>query len=122
MQITTDFWRKLDQLVATSKLKIDRPKGSAHPRHPALIYPFDYGYLAGTGAADGDGVDVWVGGLAAKKVTGVICTVDLDQRDAEVKILLGCTAREAQEMLRVHNAGSQAGVLIERLNNKGRDF
>lgn len=112
--MNADFWRNLDQLVAAHEIVIDRPRGSAHPRIPAFVYPFDYGYLAGTGAADGDGVDVWLGSLADKTVTGVVCTVDLDKRDAEVKILLGCTPDEAQAVLRLHNAGSQAGILVER--------
>lgn len=43
-----DFWLKLDQLVAASNLKIDRPKGTSHPRYPSFIYPLDYGYLEDT--------------------------------------------------------------------------
>jgi len=44
----------------------------------------------------------------------VICTVDLTKRDAEIKILLGCTPEEMQTALRTHNSGSMAGVLIGR--------
>lgn len=57
------FWAALDELVATSTVRIDRPKGTAHPRYPSFIYPLDYGYLEGTQAADGGGIDVWVGSL-----------------------------------------------------------
>lgn len=60
-----DFWCKLDELVQSGDLVIDRPQGSAHPRYPDIIYPLDYGYLAGTTAADGEGIDVWVGSLPA---------------------------------------------------------
>jgi inorganic pyrophosphatase len=41
----TDFWCRLDDLVAHSRLCIDRPRGSPHPRYPAFVYPLDYGYL-----------------------------------------------------------------------------
>ena len=58
MAYPPDFWRALDALVAGSEIVIDRPRGSAHPRYPDVIYPLDYGYLAGTRAADGDGIDV----------------------------------------------------------------
>ncbi len=109
-----NFWLKLDQLVAACPLRIDRPKGSSHPRHPSLYYPFDYGYLENTQAGDGAGIDVWVGSLTGRSVSAVICTVDLEKRDSEMKILLGCTAQEAQEILNVHNTGSQAAVLVER--------
>jgi inorganic pyrophosphatase len=109
-----DFWCKLDQLVAACQLKIDRPKGSTHPRYPAFIYPLDYGYLAGTRSGDGDGIDVWLGSLPERTVTGVICSVEVEQRDAEVKILLGCTPQEAREILKTHNVGAQAAILVER--------
>jgi inorganic pyrophosphatase len=108
------FWRGLDKLVAACCLVIDRPRGSPHPRHPSFVYPLDYGYLQGTRSADGDGVDVWVGSLPEREVTAVVCTVDGEKRDAEVKILLGCTPQEARLILAVHNWGSQAGLLLER--------
>ena len=110
----SEFWLALDQLVATSNSIVDRPKGSPHPRHPSFRYPMDYGYLQGTRSPDGDGIDAWIGSLTDASVTGIIVTVDLDKRDAEFKLLLGCTAEEAQIALAVHNRGSQAGVLIER--------
>ena len=109
------FWEALDRLAANSRLVIDRPQGSAHPRYPDLIYPYDYGYLEGTHAMDGGGIDAWVGSLGERQVTAVICTVDLGKRDAEIKLLLGCTPSEAQAILQVHNGpGGQAGLLIER--------
>jgi inorganic pyrophosphatase len=81
-----------------------------------LIYPHDYGYLENTQSGDGDGIDVWLGSLPEKTVTAVICTVDMEKRDAEVKILLGCTPQEAHEILETHNSGPQSGILLERLN------
>ena len=111
-----DFWLKLDRLVTEHELVIDRSKGSRHPRYPEMIYPLDYGYLAGTQAADGDGIDVWVGSLPDRAVTAVICTVDMLKRDTEVKILLGCTPQEAQTILGFHNDDSdwQSALLIKR--------
>ena len=110
----TDFWSRLDELVQTCHLNIDRPKGSAHPRYPDFLYPFDYGYLGGTTSGDGAGTDVWVGSLPEQKVTAIICAVDLEKRDTEIKLLLGCTAQEAQSILAVHHVGTQSAILIER--------
>jgi len=122
-----EFWLALDQLVATSNLIVDRPKGSPHPRHPSFRYPMDYGYLQGTCSPDRDGIDVWIGSLtrlspAAHTVTGIITTVDLDKRDAEFKLLLGCTAGEARIALAIHNRGSQAGILVERRDIHRREY
>lgn len=108
------FWLKLDELVASSRLHIDRPKGTAHPRYPGFVYPYDYGYLEGTQGGDGHGIDVWVGSLPVRAVTGVICTVDLHKRDAELKILLGCTPEEAAGMLKTHHSGSMGAILVLR--------
>ena len=41
----SDFWTAAETLVAQSRIVIDRPKGSAHPRYPDFLYPVDYGYL-----------------------------------------------------------------------------
>ena len=85
--------------MAASRLVIDRPKGSHHPRYPILIYPLDYGYLEGTSSIDGDEIDVWKGSLEPKILDGVILAVDLKKRDTEIKLLLGCTEAEKQIVL-----------------------
>jgi inorganic pyrophosphatase len=113
-KMQNNFWQHLDQLVSTSQVVIDRPQGSHHPRYPELVYPYDYGYLENSRSMDGGGIDVWAGSLTGAGITAVICTVDLTKRDSEIKLLLGCTSQEAQEILRFHNDGSQAGLLIER--------
>ncbi|MBE9475248.1 MAG: inorganic pyrophosphatase, partial [Chloroflexi bacterium] len=56
-----DFWEHLERLIEESKIVVDRPKGTAHPQFPEMIYPLDYGYLKGTTSTDGGGLDVWVG-------------------------------------------------------------
>ena len=105
------FWTHLDALLRSSELVIDRPRGSAHPRSPAVLYPLDYGYLKGTAGGDGEGIDVWRGSLPSAHLDAVVCTVDLDKRDAEIKLLLGCTATEKQAICAFH-AGASAGVLL----------
>lgn len=113
--MTGDFyWQRMDQLVRDCEIIIDRPRGTAHPRFPEFIYPHDYGYLKGTQAVDGGGIDVWVGSLPRQTVTGIICTVDLTKKDAEIKILIGCTPEEAQAILNTHNEGPQSAILICR--------
>ena len=109
-----DFWNALDELVNTSEIVIDRPKGSAHPRFPDFIYRVDYGYLKNTASMDGAGIDVWVGS-GEKTVDAVMCIVDLMKRDSEIKILIGCTEEEKQEVYRTHNKTRfMKGILIRR--------
>jgi inorganic pyrophosphatase len=119
-----DFWSRLASFVPRGAVVVDRPKGSRHPRIPGLIYPLDYGYLKGLRSGDGDGVDVWIGSLKRQVITGVVCTVDIGKRDAEIKILLGCTRAEQRRILSLHNWGDQRAVLVRpgaaRKTKRGR--
>jgi len=109
------FWAALDSLAASAKIVIDRPKGSAHPRYPQFIYPLDYGYLQNTSAMDGGGIDVWQGSDAGAKIDAVMCIIDLNKRDSEIKILIGCTEEEKALVYQVHNATAfMKGILIRR--------
>ena len=90
------FWKEMADLVVSRPIVIDRPRGKAHPRFPDLIYPFDYGYVEGTLAADGDGIDVWVGSQDNRALTGILVTYDTVDRDAEIKLLLGCEKGDVQ--------------------------
>jgi inorganic pyrophosphatase len=96
MELDIHFWQGMEQLIVTNKIIIDRPKGSPHPRYPQLIYPLDYGYLENTTASDGGGMDVWTGSLKTKTLTGILCTFDKIKRDAEIKLLIGCTNEDVQ--------------------------
>ena len=110
----TEFWQALKQLVPRARVVIDRPKGSSHPRYPEIVYPLDYGYLDGTTAVDGGGVDVWRGSLCDKSIVGALCTVDLFKNDVEVKILLGCTPDEIATIRDFCNEGPMKACLIRR--------
>ena len=50
----------LGQIV---EIKIDRPLGSAHPKHPDLIYPVNYGFIPGVFGDDGKELDVYLLGV-----------------------------------------------------------
>ena len=112
--ISADFWNALDQLVNVSPLVIDRPRGSHHPRYPDFIYPLDYGYLDGTTASDGGGIDVWCGASGNRDLSAVILTVDLLKRDTELKLMLGCNEAEYQTVLEFLNGKSMRATLVRR--------
>jgi inorganic pyrophosphatase len=114
MQDSQGFWDYLDRLVGSSRTVIDRPKGSAHPRYPTVVYPVNYGYLENTSAIDGGGIDVWVGSTGTDRPDAILCTVDLLKRDAEIKLLIGCSEGEKEAILRFLNANAMRGILIRR--------
>jgi inorganic pyrophosphatase len=106
------FWQNLEQFVASSQVVVDRPKHSVHPRQADLIYPLDYGFLQGTSAGDGDGIDVWLGSSGSRKLTGIINTADPDKRDAELKLLLGCSQDDIEAIKQFYNVTANMPCLI----------
>ncbi|QAA33685.1 inorganic pyrophosphatase [Clostridium manihotivorum] len=115
MEDNMKFWNALDTLVAQSEIIIDRPKGTSHPKYPKFIYEVDYGYLKNTTSMDGSGVDIWRGTDVNQKIDAIMCTVDLNKKDSEIKILIGCTEAEIEKIYRTHNDSSNMkGILIRR--------
>lgn len=109
-----EFWNALDELVKSSDIVIDRPKGTTHPRFPDFVYKVDYGYLKETTSMDGAGIDIWVG-TGEKKIDAIMCIVDLMKKDSEIKILIGCTEEEKQIIYQTHNETEyMKGILIRR--------
>ena len=99
----------MTQLLTTNAVIIDRPKGTSHPRYPAIVYPLDYGFLENTTSSDGGGIDVWLGSLniltnesVPKTLTGILCTFDTLKRDAEIKLLVGCSGDDVQVIRDFH--------------------
>lgn len=104
MNSDSSFWYEMAQLATTNSIVIDRPKGSTHPRYPDVIYPLDYGYLEDTSASDGDGIDAWLGSSTStdQTLTGILCTFDTLKRDAEIKLLIGCTEEDLRVIQDFH--------------------
>ena len=55
------IWQSLEHCIDVNAITIDRPKNSRHPRFPDTVYPLEYGFVNGTTAGDGEGIDVFVG-------------------------------------------------------------
>ena len=45
------------------QVKIDRPLGSCHPKHPDIVYSVNYGYIPGVMAPDGEEQDAYIVGV-----------------------------------------------------------
>ena len=89
----TSFEGPLFRELLSRPVRLDRPKGSRHPRFPSIVYPVDYGYVD-LKSVDGEGLDVFVGTLPEHRVTGVILCLDLMKQELEPKVLISCTSEE----------------------------
>ena len=109
----TEFWVRLDGILSANRVVIDRPKGSHHPHSPEVVYPLDYGYVEHTKSSDGHEIDVWRG-TAGDDLVGIVCTVDIEKRDAELKLLIGCSEDEIETVLRFHNNQFMSAIVVKR--------
>jgi inorganic pyrophosphatase len=110
-----DFWEYLNKLVKKNEIIIDRPKGTRHPKYCNIIYDLDYGYINGTKAIDGNGIDVFKGSLHNKNVNTIMCTIDLLKKDIEIKILIGCTVSEIDKVYSFLNKSEyMKAIIIEK--------
>ena len=116
-----EFWSRLDELIASSKIILDRPKGTRHPKYPNLVFPLDYGYLENTTGGDGQGIDVWSGTAGHRRLTAVACTVDMKKRDAEIKLIIGCTEAEIAVIEDFHNGYYMSAIIIRRETGRPDD-
>ena len=108
------FWLKVDTLFLSSSLTITRHKGETHPNFKNLVYPVEYGHLTDTTSDGTEGVSVYVGSLP-QSITALVVAADILQKTLDVKILLGCTDKETEEVLHFLNQTDfQKTVLIRR--------
>lgn len=70
-------------------IKIDRPIGSIHSKHPELVYPINYGYIPNVFSGDGEELDVYLLGVdfPVKEYTARIIGIVHRQNDAEDKLV-----------------------------------
>ncbi|HIS70141.1 MAG TPA: inorganic diphosphatase [Candidatus Gallacutalibacter stercoravium] len=76
-------------LGKTVDIKIDRPIGSNHPKHPGLIYPVNYGYIPHVLGGDGKELDVYLLGvdIPVKEYTARIIGIVHRHNDVEDKLV-----------------------------------
>ncbi|MBE0649246.1 MAG: inorganic pyrophosphatase [Bacteroidales bacterium] len=110
------FWKNLDNIVESHEIVVERPIGSKHPRYPDFIYPIDYGYLKNTKSSDGLELDVWIGNMEFKRVTGVLIITDMVKMDTEQKVLYGCTEQEMEIIYEISNQHQMNAILLIRDN------
>lgn len=72
-------------LGKTVNMKIDRPIGSVHPKHPDLIYPVNYGYIPNVFSGDGEELDVYLLGVDAPVKEYSACIIGIIHRHNDVE-------------------------------------
>lgn len=86
-------WELWDGVIRLKGITIDRPKFSAHPSFPEIIYPIDYGFVNETLSVDGEEQDVFVGS-GQNGLIAAVFTSDRRKGDQECKLLFNCSPME----------------------------
>ena len=109
------FWQKLDTILLSSNITIDRPKGTCHFKYKNLIYPVDYGFLTDTLGSDQAPIDIFVGSKESNSVAALAISADVLKKDCEVKLVVGCSEEEIYDILVFLNQTDfQKAVLVKR--------
>jgi len=109
------FWDYLEKLVFENEVIIDRPKGTRHPKYNDMIYIVDYGYIKNTKSMDNNGIDIFVGSNENKKIDSILCVIDLVKKDSEIKVLMGCTEKEKNEIYEfMNNTEYMKAIIIKK--------
>ncbi len=91
VRVNENITEPIDYLGRNVLVIVDRPKGSAHPKHPDMVYEIPYGYVEnGLVMPDGEPVDVYI--LAedapADEYTGRVAAVIHRRNDDEDKLVV----------------------------------
>ena len=107
------------RLGRTVTVTVDRPFGSRHPRDADICYPVNYGFIAGTVAADGEPIDAYVLGIDAPLAESIGDVVGLVLRrdDVEDKLVVapaGCqySAEEIRELVDFQERFFQSQIVV----------
>ena len=103
----------------TVTVTVDRPLGSAHPDFPEMIYPINYGYIAGIMAPDGEEHDAYILGVSepVQTFTGKIIAIVRRRDDAEEKWVVcpadaAFTKEEIAEQIRFQEQYFQSEIIV----------
>ncbi len=109
------FWMKIETLFLSGKLNLTKKKGEVHPVFKNLIYPTDYGHLGDTKSVSDEGVTVYAGSGDRNQITALAIAADILTKELDVKMLIGCTEEETDQILHFLNQTDyQKTVLIRR--------
>lgn len=108
------FWQKLDILVMSSDMAVEREKDSHHPDYGNMIYPVDYGYIR-SDSRDNKKIGFFRGSNETYQVQAIAVCADILKKDLEVKLLFGCSEDEINSiMLFLNQSDFQKCILIRR--------
>lgn len=114
-------------LGKTVNIKIDRPMGSVHPKHPELIYPINYGSIPNVFGSDGEKLRVYLLGVdvPVEEYTAPIIGIIHGHNHAEDKLVAAPEESNFDQNKILEAVGFQEGYYkaeIELCSESIREF
>jgi inorganic pyrophosphatase len=99
------------------EVQVDRPLGSAHPRH-GFTYPVNYGELPSVRAPDGGGLDAYVLGPAGpvSRARGVVVAVIERLEEDDPKLVVSASGEVLDDAAIEAAVAFQEGWFSHRLH------
>lgn len=108
------FWQKVDTIYLSSDFVLTQAKDSFHPKYPNLQYPCDYGILKTLSTEKEETISCFKGSNGKSPDVIVVCA-DILKKDLEVKILIGVSEQEEEDILHFLNQTDfQKSIVIHR--------
>lgn len=109
------FWQKIDSLYISSEFLEIKKKGDLHSEYGDLKYPLSYGILK-IDDKDKDFINAFKGSKS-NIIDSLVLSVDILNKHIEIKLLIGLSKEEEEEVLRfLDQTEFQKSVLIRRGN------
>lgn len=109
------FWGLLDRLIKQNKIVIYRSKDSKYSKFTDTESKIEYGYVEDGKSFNGKAVDVFLGSLRERRVTGILCDMDVMSKSLGIKILIGCNKEEKKKIVKfVNDSNYTKSILVNR--------
>lgn len=107
------FWQKVDTLLLSSSINVKCKKGTSHIKYPTMNYPLDFGYIGEDKNSDGS-ISFYLGSKSDECDT-MIVAVDILSKEIDVKLLIGCSEQEEDEVIRfLNHTDFQKTIIVRR--------
>lgn len=104
----SNFWYYLENVLHTSEIILDSKAGEFN-KYLDINVPVDFGYLKNDWNENNQ-IDIFIGSSRDTALESIICTLDLQHKFTDLKVLYKCTFEEKNTIFSILN--NKEGVLL----------
>jgi inorganic pyrophosphatase len=95
----SNFTKSTDYIGKEVEMIVERPMGSAHPKHAHITYQVNYGYIPNTLSPDGEELDAYLVGVSEplKTFKGICIAVLRRTEESDDKLIIAPKGKDFSE-------------------------